>query len=386
MSLSIGTKIGRYEIRSLLGAGGMGEVYRAFDSRLEREVALKFLKQTDDAEKLRRFRQEAKAVSALNHPNILTIYEVGEFEGSHFIVSELVNGKNLRDCIADENLSLGEILDIGIQIGNALAAAHALGIVHRDIKPENIMVLPDGYVKVLDFGLAKFVGVGKGLTSDYDASTASLIHTKAGMIIGTVNYMSPEQLRGKPIDQCTDIWSSGVVLFEMLARRRPFAGESVSDVIASVLEHPLPQISRFNPDIPFEIATVVGKALEKNKEQRFQTAKEFVSALKNAKSVSENGNFANGDKSATLNTFHSQKTFFTNKSEIASKTETENLSGLFIGGAKVRWRSIGLLGLLFAALLAVGGWRYIYLPLAGQSPAKQTKIRRLTTTGNVTNG
>ena len=156
MNLDSGTKIGRYEIRSLLGKGGMGEVYCAFDSQLERKVALKFLKHTDDAEKLRRFRQEAKAISALNHPNILTIYEVGEHENNHFIVSELVNGENLRKVINEKKTSLDEILDIGIQIGNALVAAHRLNIVHRDIKPENIMILPDGYVKVLDFGLAKF--------------------------------------------------------------------------------------------------------------------------------------------------------------------------------------------------------------------------------------
>ena len=183
MNLEPGTKIGRYEIRSLLGAGGMGEVYRAFDTELEREAALKFLKPTDDEDKLRRFRQEAKAVSALSHPNILTIYEVGSYRGSHFIVSELINGQSLREVISERNLSFDEILEIGVQIGNALAAAHAVGIVHRDIKPENIMVLPDGNVKVLDFGLAKFVGLGKNLETDFDGSTASLIQTKAGMII-----------------------------------------------------------------------------------------------------------------------------------------------------------------------------------------------------------
>jgi serine/threonine protein kinase len=233
MGINPGTIIERYEVRSLLGAGGMGEVYEAFDTRLERSVALKFLKQSDDAEKLRRFRQEAKAVSALNHPNILTIYEVGNYADYHFIVSELVVGKNLRDVITNEELTLDEILDIAVQIGNALAAAHHVGIVHRDIKPENIMILPDGYVKVLDFGLAKLIGLEKTFAPDSDLPTASLIETKAGMILGTVNYMSPEQLRGKAIDERTDIWSLGVVLFEMLTRRRPFTGESVSDVIAA---------------------------------------------------------------------------------------------------------------------------------------------------------
>jgi serine/threonine protein kinase/Tol biopolymer transport system component len=385
MSLNSGTRIGRYEIRSLLGAGGMGEVYLAFDTQLEREVALKFLKQSDDAEKLRRFRQEAKAVSALNHPGILSIYEVGEFEGSHYIVSELVNGKNLRELTAERNLSLAEILDIGIQIGNALAAAHQVGIVHRDIKPENLMVLPDGYVKVLDFGLAKFVGVGKTAPDDSAASTASLIQTKAGMIIGTVNYMSPEQLRGKPIDERTDIWSLGVVLFEMLTHRRPFAGESTSDVIAAVLERSPPKFSEFERDVSSEIEAIVSRALEKKREDRFENTKQFVAALKNAKSFSDDSR-APFDKTTSPNSFHSQKTFFTAGNRISrSDSDTGSLSGLFIAGKQIRWRAIALLGLILMLAFSGIGWHYFSQPRVSESPAKQAKFRRLTTTGNVTN-
>lgn len=385
MSLNSGTRIGRYEIRTLLGAGGMGEVYRAFDVQLEREVALKFLKQSDDAEKLRRFRQEAKAVSALNHPGILSIYEVGEYEASHYIVSELVEGKNLRELTAEKNLTLSEILDIGIQIGNALAAAHRVGIVHRDIKPENVMVLPDGYVKVLDFGLAKFVGVGKSATEDSTASTASLIQTKAGMIIGTVNYMSPEQLRGKTVDERTDVWSLGVVLFELLARRRPFAGESTSDVIAAVLERALPKFSEFGAEVPAEIEAVVSRALEKNREDRFENAQQFVAALKHAKSFSDESRQV-FDKITSPNSSDSQKTFFTAGNKISrSDTDTDSLSGLFIAGKQIRWRAIWLPALVLVLAGAGIGWYNFSKPRPPDAPAKQAKVRRITTTGNVTN-
>ncbi len=385
MSLNPGTKINRYEIRSLLGAGGMGEVWRAFDTQLERSVALKFLKHADDAEKLKRFRQEARAVSALNHPGILTIYEVGEYETYHYIVSEIVAGANLRETIAGKNLSFDEILDIGIQIGNALAAAHQVGIVHRDIKPENVMILPDGYVKVLDFGLAKFVETEKNSPTDFDGSTASLIHTKAGMIIGTVNYMSPEQLRGKPIDERTDIWSLGVCLFEMLTRRRPFTGESVSDVIAAVLEHDAPPISRFDASIPPEIENVVAKSLEKDKERRFQSAKEFVAALKTVKTVSVNGNSSAMNRDSSLDSFHSRQTLFTSANQI-STVSGENLSGVFIAGTHFGWRVILLSGLLLATAFATVGWVYIYPSLARQSSAEQMKSVRFTATGDVLNG
>ena len=384
MNLNSGTRIGRYEIRSLLGAGGMGEVYRALDTQLDRPVAVKFLKHADDAEKLRRFRQEAKAVSALNHPGILSIYEVGEYEASHYIVSELVSGENLRELMRGKNPSLVEILDIGVQIGNALAAAHAVGIVHRDIKPENIMILPDGYVKILDFGLAKFVGLGKTLPEDSAASTASLIQTQAGMIVGTVNYMSPEQLRGKPVDERTDIWSLGVVLFEMLARRRPFTGESTSDVIAAVLERALPKISEFASEIPAEIEAIVSRALEKKREDRFENAREMVAALKHAKSFAGSGSQSLVEKTDSPNSFYSQKTFFTAGNRI-SDDQTHSLSGVFIAGKHIRWQAVALSAIVLVLAFTGTGWFYFSQPRRAAPPAKQAKFRRLTTTGNVTN-
>lgn len=384
MNLEPGTKIGRYEIRSLLGAGGMGEVYRAFDTELEREAALKFLKPTDDEDKLRRFRQEAKAVSALSHPNILTIYEVGSYRGSHFIVSELINGQSLREVISERNLSFDEILEIGVQIGNALAAAHAVGIVHRDIKPENIMVLPDGNVKVLDFGLAKFVGLGKNLETDFDGSTASLIQTKAGMIIGTVNYMSPEQLRGKPIDALTDIWSLGIVLFETLTLRRPFTGESVSDVIASILEHPLPPLAQLDGKIPPEIARIVSKALQKNKAERYQSAKDFVTDVKKARFNAGKNNRVPADQDEFSSSFHLQKTLITKANPTVS-VSTNDLSGLFIAGTKVRWQSAALAGFMLLSAISLAGWFFVYQPLLNQPTAKKITMARLTTTGNISN-
>lgn len=368
----------------MLGAGGMGEVYLAFDSHLEREVALKFLKHSDDAEKLKRFRQEAKMVSALNHPNILSIYEVGEFESSPFIASELVKGANLRDLAEKRNLLLNEILDICVQVGNALAAAHSVGIVHRDIKPENIMVLPDDSVKVLDFGLAKFVDADKKPSHNSVASTASLIHTKAGMIIGTVKYMSPEQLRGKPVDERTDVWSLGIVLFEMLTRRRPFTGESTSDVIAAILERSLPTISELDLYVPIEIETIIVKALEKNREARFQKMREFVLALKNAKTFAGNAGYTANGKTPNAKSFHSQRTLFTNGNRVVS-TDAENLSGLFIGGTRIHWRILGAAALILAIGFGLSGWVYIYKPLTEKAVVKQPKFERLTTTGNITN-
>lgn len=383
MTLETGTKIGRYEIRALLGAGGMGEVYRAFDDELERFVALKFLKPTDDEDKLRRFRQEAKAVSALSHPNILTIYEVGKIENAHFIVSELISGKNLREIIAEQKQTVDEVLEIGVQIGNALAAAHAVGIVHRDIKPENIMVLPDGNIKVLDFGLAKFVESENSLEADFGDSTASLIQTKAGMIIGTVNYMSPEQLRGKPIDVLTDIWSLGVVLFELLTLRRPFNGESVSDVIASVLEHSLPSLSQLDAKITPEIESVVSKALAKDKAARYQSAKALAADLKKARFAAENKSGIT-ETNRFSKSFHSQQTLVTDASR-PSAVSTDNLSGLFIAGKQIRWHLVALSGLLITAAVGVLSYFFVYQPLAKSPNAKKLEMQRLTTTGNVVN-
>ncbi len=226
--------ISHYRIVRGIGAGGMGEVYLAEDTELERQIALKVLlaEVADDEDRVRRFVQEAKAASALNHPNILTVYEIGSFENSRFIATELIKGETLRERLQRESLTLRETLDAAAQIASALNAAHSAGIVHRDIKPENIMLRDDGLVKVLDFGLAKLTEK-KTENLDSEGETRAQVKTSPGMVMGTVAYMSPEQARGKEVDHQTDIFSFGVVFYEMLSGSSPFKGDTVSDVIAA---------------------------------------------------------------------------------------------------------------------------------------------------------
>lgn len=282
MSLTDGTRIGRYVIRALLGAGGMGEVYLAEDLQLRRKVALKLLPVdfAADKDRLNRFRQEALAASCLNHPNILTIYEIGSESNRQFIATEFVDGEPLRRHIERTNLGLPEILNIGVQVASALAASHAAGVVHRDIKPENIMIRPDGYIKVLDFGLAKLTEP-QGVALDLEAETVQEVKTDPGIIMGTVNYMSPEQARGLEIDARSDIWSIGVVIYEMVARSEPFAGRTKNDVLASILMSEPPPLSRFSTNVPSELQRIVRKALRKDREDRYFTAKELLVDLKN---------------------------------------------------------------------------------------------------------
>jgi serine/threonine protein kinase len=281
MILSPGSSVGRYEVKSLLGTGGMSEVYVAYDKDLCRPVALKLMAQTSDEESLRRFRQEARAASALNHPNILTVYDFGQYGSLPYLVTELITGRTLRQEISQGPIELQDALEIAIQIGTGLKAAHQAGIVHRDIKPDNIMILPDGYVKILDFGLAKLNTSQPLFAPSPDASTVSVVDTHAGRILGTINYMSPEQLRGQKVDRRSDIWSLGVLLFEMLMLQRPFEGESASDVIAAILERSISLPA--GRELPTRIWTILEKALSKNSQNRYETAEEFVAELRNAR-------------------------------------------------------------------------------------------------------
>lgn len=275
-----GTRLGKYEILSRIGVGGMGEVYLASDTQLGRRVALKLLSSeyTDNPQWLRRFNHEAKAASALNHPNILTIHEIGEMSGRHFIATEYIEGQTLRQEISraagPNALKLPQALNIAIQIASALSAAHHAGIVHRDIKPENVMLRPDGYIKVLDFGLAK---ARKGSP----LSSASVYVTDPGTVMGTVSYMSPEQARGLEVDGRSDIFSVGIVLFEMLSGQPPFAGATPSDVMVSILEYEPPKLARLLPAVPAELERIVSKALRKDREERYQTVKDLQLDLKN---------------------------------------------------------------------------------------------------------
>src|SRR5229473_2966041 len=228
MTIAAGTKLGRYEIVSQLGAGGMGEVYLALDTKLDRKVALKILPSDVAAnlERMRRFVQEAKAASALNHPNIITIYEVEQIDSVNFIATEFIDGETLRQRMRNAPMKLGEVLDVAAQVASALAAAHAAGIVHRDIKPENIMVRRDGIVKVLDFGLAKLTERSSPALVDTEAPTRAAIKTEPGVVMGTAIYMSPEQARGLQVDARTDIFSLGVLIYEMVAGHLPFEGSN----------------------------------------------------------------------------------------------------------------------------------------------------------------
>jgi len=279
--LKVGEKIGPHQVEGVLGIGGMGEVYLATDTRLARRVALKLLPPqfTLDPERVRRFEQEARAASALNHPNIVTIYEIGRLNSTQFIVTEFVEGQTLRQLMNKEPFTLNEALNVAIQVAGALGAAHAAGIVHRDIKPENIMLRSDGYVKILDFGLAKLT---EAPPSDSELETSTLLQSNAGLVMGTVQYMSPEQARGKKIDGRTDIWSFGVVLYELLSGRVPFSGETPSHVMVSIMENELPRLTEYTK-VPAELDRIVTKTLSKNKKERYQTARELAHDLKNLK-------------------------------------------------------------------------------------------------------
>jgi serine/threonine protein kinase/tetratricopeptide (TPR) repeat protein len=283
MTIEPGTKLGRYEVRSPIGAGGMGEVYLALDTELDRTVAIKILPEVlaTDEQRLQRFVQEAKAASALNHPHILTIYEIGAIGASRFIATEFIDGDTLRQHI-DAGIELVEILEISIQAGSALAAAHAAGIIHRDIKPENIMVRRDGYIKVVDFGLAKLTGA-EGFTTDAEAPTRAMVNTGAGTVMGTANYMSPEQAKGVSVDTRTDLWSLGAVLYEMIARHVPFSGETPTETLSLILQREPPPLARFAHDLPAELERIVTKALTKDREERYQTAKDMLIDLRNLK-------------------------------------------------------------------------------------------------------
>ena len=282
---SPGQMIGRYRIRKLIGTGGMGRVFLADDSELSRPVAVKVLHSdvAENDERVRRFMQEARAASALNHPNILTIYEIGSFEGSRFIVSEYIDGETLRDRMR-HGLTVGESLDITTQVAAALKAAHAAGIVHRDIKPENVMLRADGLVKVLDFGLAKLTEADD-LPIDPNAPLASRLQTSPGLIMGTVAYMSPEQARGQIVDARTDLWSLGVVLHEMLTGEPPFKGESVTDLVTSILKHD--GITIDEKSIPTELRPICTKALAKDRKARYQSAQHLLQDLQGEKKKME---------------------------------------------------------------------------------------------------
>jgi serine/threonine protein kinase len=280
--LLVGQTFGHYKILQRIGSGGMGEVYLATDVTAGRKAALKLLPMrfTGDPERLKRFQQEAHAVVALNHPNILTVYEIGEDHSIHYIASELIEGETLRQRLLRGRMEPSEAVDVAIQVASALAAAHETGIVHRDIKPHNIMLRPDGYVKVLDFGIAKLAEQEAPATMPKDEALL-LVETNLGSIIGTVRYMSPEQASGAQVDKRTDIWSLGAVLYEMVTGHAPFTGDTAREVMSSILEKEPPRLTSYNKQTPAELQGIIGKALRKDRIERYQSVSEMLQALKN---------------------------------------------------------------------------------------------------------
>ena len=334
MRIAPGARLGRYEIRSKIGEGGMGEVYRAFDPQVNREVAKKDLPAglSADKDRLARFEQEAQTAGALNHPNILVIHHIDTHDGAPYIVSELLEGETLRERMGGVALPQRKAIDYGLQIAHGLAAAHEKGIVHRDLKPENLFITKDGRLKILDFGLAKLSGAADGTRSQTEVPTRR-VNTEPGMVMGTIGYMSPEQLRGQPADHRSDIFSFGAILYEMLSGRRAFRGESTADTISAILREDPPDLSGTNPSINPALERVVNHCLEKNPEERFHSARDLAFAVE-----ALSGNAAASTSAATVL-----------RSLPPPKRKTREL---------IAWSAAGLF--LLAALVL--GWLYFRRP------------------------
>ena len=349
--LKVNQQFGRYGIISVLGAGGMGEVFLATDALLNRKVAIKILSGDFNEDRLRRFKQEASAASALNHPNILTIYEIGEFKKTQYIAAEYVEGETLHELLKRAPIKLETAIDIAVQVVSALDVAHRANIVHRDIKPENVMIRPDGLVKLLDFGIAKLAA--DGFPTEFGTAEAITIkiNTTPGIIIGTANYMSPEQARGKTVDARTDIFSFGVMLYEMLTGKRPFQGENTLDTIGSILHREPAPLEEFQ--IPDELRDIVEKCLCKDCDGRYQTSQDLLVDLKTVQRSLELADTAERillfPRAANSSPRNSKPTVVTanqGKTTIESAIWKNNRRFIFFGSAII----------LLAALLGFGVW------------------------------
>ena len=390
LELRAGETIGSYQILSFISRGGMGEVYLAEDKRLGRRVALKLLPSsfTTNDDRLRRFEQEARAASALNHPNIITIYEIRQAANTHIIATEFVEGETLRQHLSRSGLTLSEALNVAIQIADALSSAHKAGIIHRDIKPENVMLRPDGYVKVLDFGLAKLSEQAAPAVAA-EAPTIQ-VRTGSGIVIGTAGYMSPEQARGLGVDHRSDIFSLGAVIYEMIARRKPFEGETPSDTLAAILKTEPPPLSRVAPGVPAELTRIVTKSLRKDREERYQVVKDLwldLKALKQelefqdkldrsvASEADATGVLVPGDPTATL----------TGARPTASRSVISNISESI--SIEIKRHKVGAALALAAIILIVAAGSFgAYKWLNREAPVEHfwdIRLTRLTNSGDV---
>src|SRR5713226_301370 len=383
-SLVPNTRIDRYEIRSLLGKGGMGEVYLAEDLRLHRRVALKILPAAvaADLDRMRRFEQEATAAAALNHPHIAHIYEIGECEGTHFIAIEHIDGDTLRDKIHRDQTPLYKLLKYLTQVAEGLTKAHAAGIVHRDLKPDNIMVTRDEYAKILDFGLAKLIGPRMSLGSGGDApskvATAIMAqHSSAGLVMGTAGYMSPEQAQGKvkEIDQRSDIFSFGCILFEAVTGQKPFVDESMIKSLHKVVYEDAPLIKDLNPSAPSDLQRVIRRCLAKDREERYQTIKDVALELKEVRQ----GMAGAAELDTTAPPSVGTETLGRPKTE-PSATSTSSAEYI---ATEIKRHKKGV-AIIFAALVVAFGYGLYKFAIQKRpvtSPA--IKITRLTATGKV---
>ena len=367
------TTLSHYRIVSKLGAGGMGEVYLAQDIKLDRKVALKILPADVAAKRhrMQRFVQEAKAASALNHPNIITIYEIDETDSRHFIALEFIDGETLRQRLRYTELKVGQVLDIAIQTARALSAAHEAGIIHRDIKPENIMLRRDGIVKVLDFGLVKLTEHPQS-EIDMEAPTSAAI-TEAGEVLGTTNYMSPEQARGATVDARTDIFSLGVLIYEMVARRLPYEGATKTEILASILsDKAVPPLARYSREAPYDLERIVEKALAKERDQRYQSAKDLLIDLRQLKKrleVDAELERTTADRSIAPTSDGMSIGAKTAPPLPAAQTQPTSSAEYIVNQVKLHKRgALITLGLLIVAALAVGAmWYFKSTPTAALS-------------------